>query len=117
MSKLLNELEGYGVNLEVTLARFIEDEDFYVECLNAFLEEEGFKMLKKSIDKKEYIEAFNQAHTIKGVVGNLGITKLYDVICLLVESLRDKEYSNLKSQYNDCIKEYNRFVKIVKSNT
>jgi HPt (histidine-containing phosphotransfer) domain-containing protein len=105
MSELLNELENYGVNLEVTLARFIEDEEFYVECLNAFLEEQGFKMLKKSIDKKEYIDAFNYAHTLKGVAGNLGITKLYNLICMLVESLREQNYSNVKGQYNDCIKE------------
>lgn len=116
MSKLLNELENYGVDLTVTLARFIDDEDFYVECLDAFLEDKSFQELKASIDKKNYSEAFSFAHTIKGVVANLGITKLFDLICILVESLREKEYSNVKSQYNDCLKEYNKFIKIIKNN-
>jgi len=116
MSKLLEELENYGVDINITLARFIEDEEFYIECLDTFKKEDNFEMLKKALDKKDYEDAFNIAHTIKGVVANLGITKLYDIVFKLVESLRSKDYTSVEKQYEESLKEYNNFLKILNNN-
>ena len=32
--------------------------------------------------------AFEAAHTLKGVTGNMGLTPLYDAVCTIVEPLR-----------------------------
>ncbi|MCR5102824.1 MAG: Hpt domain-containing protein, partial [Butyrivibrio sp.] len=40
---------------------------------------------------KNYDEAFNVAHAIKGVAGNLALTPLFDEISDMTEHLRQKE--------------------------
>lgn len=37
MKSILDKLEKYGVNMEETMARFINDEGLYLECLDSFL--------------------------------------------------------------------------------
>lgn len=40
---------------------------------------------------RDYTAAFEAAHTLKGVVGNMGLTPLYQAVCEIVEPLRKRE--------------------------
>lgn len=99
MSELQKKLANYGVNFAVVMERFVDDEELYESCLAMFLEDETCQHLGEAIKNGQYDEAFNYAHTLKGVVGNLGLTPLYDVICNIVEPLRMHDYSDLDNQY------------------
>lgn len=99
MEDKMNQLREYGADVDGALERFVDDTELYVQCLNAFEEEEAFALLGEAIKNQQYEEAFNQAHTLKGVAGNLGLTPLFDAICEIVEPLRAKDYSNLDAQY------------------
>lgn len=99
MSELINRLRDYGADMEATLERFVGDEALYDRCFRMFLVDPSFSALKEALEQKDYAAAFNAAHTLKGVAGNLGLTPLYAKICDIVESLRHQEYSNLTAQY------------------
>ncbi|MBQ9438632.1 MAG: Hpt domain-containing protein [Lachnospiraceae bacterium] len=99
MDNLREELEAYGVDMAVTLDRFVDDWDLYVSCLEAFKEETSFADLRAALDKENYTEAFDAAHTLKGVSGNLGMTPLYEVTCSMVETLRSGENEDLEGKY------------------
>ena len=105
MSKLLEDLEAYGVNITETLDRFIDDEELYVSCLEAILTEPGFGDLRKALDEEDYTGAFDAAHTLKGVTGNLGLTKLFEVVCEMVETLRSGENADLEGKYKRIMEE------------
>lgn len=99
MSQFTDTLTAYGVNLEEIMDRFVDDIDLYKDCLIQFSQDPSFYALKKAINEKNYTEAFDQAHTMKGVSANLGLVKLYDAICEIVEPLRHQDYANLLSKY------------------
>ncbi len=62
------------------------------ECYAAFGGDyEGVigRLLMKSMEEKNYEEAFRASHTIKGICQNLGFTKLGNSSSILTDKLRD----------------------------
>lgn len=116
MSKLINSLTKCGVNIELTMNRFLDDEELYVFCIYEFAEEPAFSVLKNALNDKNYKEAFESAHTLKGVSANLGLTDLFNVISKLVEALRNEVYDNIEQLYKNMILEYNKFLAILEEN-
>ena len=54
-----------------------------------FLEDGSYDLLCRSMEGKDYGEAFRAAHTLKGVCQNLSFTRLYQSSAPLCEALRD----------------------------
>lgn len=92
---LMDRLEEYGADTKSAMARFLDDEELYVSCFASFLDDEAFSQLDDALGCGDYEQAFEAAHTLKGVAGNMGLTPLYHAICDIVESLRMKEVSNI----------------------
>lgn len=105
MTGLNEELYRYGVNLSEVMERFINDEELYYDCLYSFIDDPSFESLGDTLRAKEYEAAFEHAHALKGVAGNLGLYPLLNVICDIVEPLRNHEYSNLEQQYREVLTE------------
>lgn len=93
-------------NTETTASRFLNDYDFYVGSLKELFSDENWNRLGQQIKEKDQKGAFETAHLLKGVVGNCGLTILYEKISQIVESLRKGEstYESLISIYDDIIK-------------
>lgn len=53
-----------------------------------FLNDGSFDLLRRSMEEKNYEEAFRAAHTIKGVCQNLSLNKLQSSSSRLCEALR-----------------------------
>lgn len=96
MSIFIDKLSAYGVNIEEVMERFVNDEDLYYTCLLSFMEDTSFKTLSEAIENGDFTCAFEQAHTLKGVSANLGLTGILKAISSIVESLRNNEYNNLQ---------------------
>lgn len=73
------ELEGAGVNVEETLRRFMNNEMLMIKFLRKFVDDENMNKLRTLIADKHYNEVLPVAHTLKGVSGNLGLIKLYEI--------------------------------------
>ena len=54
-----------------------------------FLKDSSYELLVRSLEEKNYEEAFRAAHTIKGVCQNLGFSVLGDSSSRLTEALRN----------------------------
>ena len=54
-----------------------------------FLADGSYDLLCRSLEAKDYSEAFRASHTIKGVCQNLSFTKLYKSSHQLTEALRN----------------------------
>lgn len=87
----LETLQSYGVNTKEGLSRCMNNEKFYFRMLGMGLKNDSFDKLEKLLADGNLDEAFEQAHAIKGVVGNLAITPIYDKIADITESLRAKK--------------------------
>ncbi len=71
-----------------------------------FLEDSSYELLERSLEAKDYKEAFRAAHTIKGICQNLSFTRLYTSVNLLAEALRGEEIDKVPSLYPDVQKDY-----------
>ena len=67
----------------------LPSEKFIQKYVLKFLDDGSYDLLCRSLEEKNYSEAFRAAHTIKGVCQNLSITKLQDSSSRLCESLRN----------------------------
>ena len=87
----IQKLQEYGVNTKEGLSRCMNMEKFYFRMLGMGLKNDAFDKLEKALAAGNLEEAFEQAHAIKGVVGNLAITPIYKPISEMTEQLRNKE--------------------------
>ena len=103
MNQQIDALKAAGADVEEGLARCLGKEDFYLKMVNMGLTNQNFELLQTPLNEKDYEKAFELCHSLKGVIGNLSITPLYDLICSLTEMLRsrtapDADYINIYNQ-------------------
>lgn len=89
MDKSTRELlESKGFDVSGALYRFLNNEGLYIKCLKKFLDDDSFELLKSAYESGNCNEAFKMAHTMKGLVSNLGINDMYELLIPIVEKLR-----------------------------
>jgi len=97
----LEALKEYGANTEDGMKRCMDNRDFYIRLIGKALENKGFKELEDHIAAGDLDNAFETAHSLKGVLGNLALTPIYDPVCELTELLRarsEMDYAPLLSE-------------------
>lgn len=88
MSELIQKLEAYGADVAGAMARLLDDETLYAHCLDMLLEDENFSALEAAVQQRACTKAFEHAHALKGEVGSLGLTPLYEAVCELTDATR-----------------------------
>lgn len=102
-----NELMDAGVDYNTTLERFMGKEDLYEKFLFKFIDDRNFIQFEENILNKDVQAAYKSAHILKGLSGNLGFDKMFEIIVPIVEELRagsldnaEKSLADLKEIYN-----------------
>lgn len=98
----IEKLKLFGANADEGLQRCMNNEAFYLKLISRFLEDKTFDKLKTEIENNNLEEAFKASHALKGVLGNLSLTPLYDIIYEMTELLRNQT----KCDYSEYIKKY-----------
>ena len=103
-----------GVNLDEAMERFMGNEELLLRFLKKFSNDPSYQSLKKAMDEKNYKEAFEAAHALKGVCGNLSISKLFELVCKEVELLRGSNAEEKQAEIEQChlevVAEYERVI-------
>ena len=84
----MNEL---GCNTAEGLGRCLNNEMFYLNLVQTGLKDENFDKLEEVLETNDLEKGFEVAHGLKGVIGNLAITPLYNAVCEITEELRAKK--------------------------
>lgn len=98
----VEKLRQFGANVDESLQRCLNNEAFYLKLVSRFLEDKSFDKLKEEISNGNLEEAFKASHALKGVLGNLSLTPLYEIIYELTELLRNQT----QCDYSEYIKKY-----------
>lgn len=104
----------FGGDYESVLGRLIS-EKLVQKFIFKFLDDKSFELLKVSLEKSDYEEAFRAAHTIKGICQNLGFTKLLSSSSSLTEALRNKNYTNTDELFSATESDYLETVSAIKA--
>ena len=100
----INKLREYGADVDTGLARCMNNEAFYLKLVEKSLGDNAFDKLNESLDANDLDAAFEAAHSLKGVMGNLALTPIYDPMVEITELLRNRtemDYSALRNQINE----------------
>ena len=92
---LLNE---FGADTREGLARCLDDEEFYLELIPEALDRSRYEQIESLLKKKDIPGAFEACHALKGVLGNLALTPIYEPCSEMTELLRagtDMDYTDL----------------------
>ena len=87
----VDALKEYGADVEDGMERCLNDADFYLSLIGPALEEKDYRALEETLQKKDFANAFEIAHGLKGVLGNLALTPLYQPVSEMTELLRKGE--------------------------
>lgn len=98
----IENLRKYGANVDEGLQRCVNNEQLYLTLVNRFLDQNTFPDLKAAILDHDLEKAFHISHSLKGVIGNLSLSPLYDIIYQMTELLRNRT----EMDYSDYIQRY-----------
>lgn len=114
--ELYNELKNWGCDIDNAMERFMGDKELYETCLKVTAYDENFDALCSALEKEDVQEAFRKAHSLKGVIGNMGIEPMYSIVCVMVEALRKGELNGMLDKYNELIDKKNLLCDIIRRN-
>lgn len=101
MNEIFTLLEQeWGLNKATTMTRFVDDEKLYLACLESYSHDYGFGKLQQALKRRDYQEAFTQAHILKGVADNLGLAKMYFDLASLTAKLKAQDEAALEEAYS-----------------
>ena len=100
----LEELRAFGADVETGLSRCMGKEDLYRRLISMGLGDAKFEELGAVLEAGDLSKAFEICHALKGVIGNLAITPLYEILSTMTEKLRAKEQTDYKAMYSDILK-------------
>ncbi len=96
----LESLKEFGADINEGLARCMNNEEFYLKMITMGLADERFEALGSVLEAKDLDTAFEIAHALKGVLGNLALTPIYEPVSEMTERLRAGEDADYMSLYN-----------------
>ena len=91
MDEFKTLFENYGGDYAATMERFMGNRTLYLKLLDMLFQDPNLQNLGDALDAGDLTAAFEAAHTLKGVVGNMGLTPLYTAACAIVEPLRGRQ--------------------------
>lgn len=98
--RALKELEDWGCDVQGALNRLLNSRDFYFKLRPSALTDPSFDAFGEALREKDVKAAFESAHTLKGVLGNLGLTPMYKETCSAVELLRNGILEGVEPHYS-----------------
>ena len=108
-------LEKCGVDLKVTMERFMGREDLLFKFLKKFSSDESYSGLISTMESKSFEDAFAHAHTLKGVASNLGLGNLTKSTSELTEKLRAKDYTDYEGMVENIKTDYAAAMEMIKT--
>ena len=94
----IEKLKDFGANIEEGLGRCIGNEALYLRLVRMIPAEANFDKLQSALQAGDLDAAFEAAHALKGVFGNLSLTPMFEVCSEMTELLRartDMDYTPL----------------------
>lgn len=109
---MIGKLRELGCDMDGAMERFLDDQEFYKECFHKFVEDGELDKLAENIQSGNVEESFALAHSLKGTLGNLGLTPLYERMVDIVELLRQGDMSMTPGRYRQLMEEWEKYKKL-----
>lgn len=95
----IDALRTFGANVDEGLHRCMGNEAFYLRMVQMALADSGFAELGEALGKNDLTAAFEAAHKLKGALGNLSLTPVFEPTSELCELLRNQTPGDYQALY------------------
>lgn len=82
------KLARCGINYAEAMERFGGNEALFVRLVSKYANDPHFDALEAAMDSGDMAAAEREAHSLKGVTGNLSFTQLYHLATHITDALR-----------------------------
>ena len=97
------QLEAVGIDVEPTLARFMNNTDFLLRMLGMFVSENAAANMEEALNSGDPDAIERAFHAVKGTSANLGLATLSSACSTVVEAKRSGQMENIQQQGEDAI--------------
>ena len=109
----IEQLEEFGVDTKEGLTRCMNNQNFYFKMLKMGLNNDQFEKLESALAANNIEDAFEAAHALKGVLGNLALTPIYKPLAEMTEMLRSKKTADYVEMYKPILELRDKLVKLM----
>ncbi|MBQ6154043.1 MAG: Hpt domain-containing protein [Ruminococcus sp.] len=99
----IEKLNAFGADTAEGLARCYGNEALYLRLIGMVVKEQNFDNLERAIAANDLNAAFEAAHALKGVLGNLSLTPMYDKCSEITELLRARTETDYTPMLEDLL--------------
>jgi len=92
-------LKNWGADVKEGLGRCMNSEPFYLRMVGMIEADPNFDKCGAALEKGDLDGAFEAAHAMKGVYGNLSLTPMYTPASCLTEALRVRSGEDYAALY------------------
>ncbi len=100
----VEKLKEYGADVKTGLSRCMNNEAFYFRLIGMAVKEPSVAALGEALDAGDLKKAFEEAHKLKGVMGNLSLTPVFEPASKLTELLRAETAGDYAALYKEIVK-------------
>lgn len=90
-------LQRYGIDYAEAMDRFGGNEDLFVRLATKYLNDPHFHALEAAMAEGDAAAGEREAHSLKGVAGNLSFTQLYDLATRITDALRSDDLAGAQA--------------------
>lgn len=96
MAEHADLLERHGIDYTDAIERFCGNEALYERLACKYLDDTHFDALAHALDEEDVERAYQEAHGLKGVAGNLSFSALYQAVSEISETLREGDVAHAR---------------------
>ena len=102
MTNELNaKLAQYGIDYAEAMERFGGNEALFVRLASKYANDPHFDRLETAMASGDTAAAEREAHSLKGVAGNLSFVRLYDLAARITDALRADDLDSARALMPD----------------
>ncbi len=109
----IDALKELGANTDEGLKRCLNNEEFYLRLVKMSIEDKTFLELKDALERNDLDDAFERAHALKGVLGNVSLTNILEPVKEITEDLRSRTEKDYTDQMNTILAELEKVKALV----
>lgn len=99
-----------GIDVGDALNRFMGNESMLERFLGKFTADANYQKLVDALEANDAEAALTASHTLKGVCGNLSMTKMFELLTVQVKAFRDGDFHGAKSLMGNITAAYNEII-------
>ena len=104
----LDRLRLEGLDVDQALDRLMGNEALLERLLQKWKDDQSFQALSEALKEGACEKAFSLSHTLKGMTGNLAMTKLYELFSRQTELLRNGDVAAARDMMDEISPLYER---------